>query len=700
MSITYEELTQDPKFNDERTQEYIEEHIDKSKRAMIVVDNTPKVEPKKVGKLTDFLSNKIREKTDHIPLLLHLPKDDAGVTLGFAFVAFENEKAADDAARKLNGFKMDRSHQFKTNLFTDWEKYQKTPDEYEEPSMGMDKFCEENLHAYLCDPAAREQYAITWREQSNSALRRHADPNKVAIFWNDYQVVNATDQGEPTELITKGKNWPQARFIRWSPLGTYFTEWTEKGINLWGGNNWTSMGTFPHADVQGYYWSPKEKYLVTMYSELIVWDVQLGKKIRRVHLPADAGQGDKQPFKWSHDEQFLAKLSEDNILLYDLEKNMKLIQPDKERVTTIYMPGVKALEWSPTDNYFCYWVPESNSIPARVTLVKVITKTLSDGTKDVQFETIAQKNLFRVQNISVRWHPQGDFLACKIERVKKSNQVVCAYELFRIRHKECAVETIELPDQVVAFDFEPRGHRFCVVHGGGNNLNNASFYTMGSVRSGEVKCLGTFSDKQVSRVWWSPKGKYCLLGGLEQPYNGRTMEFWNVDELDLMQTVEHFMCTNVTWDASGRFVTTYGSRMVRDTAMGCGFKIWTFQGRKVMEKNLDHFKQFEWRPRPPTLLTDKDIKTIKTKSRATWEKKYSEEESWLLEKDDRERRERMAAELASYKKRVAEIRKLFTDCHKRRRELQERSGVNFEYTTKTETVEELIEKKEEKVGRD
>lgn len=34
-------------------------------------------------------------------------------------------------------------------------------------------------------------------------------------------------------------------------------------------------------------------------------------------------------------------------------------------------------------------------------------------------------------------------------------------------------------------------------------------------------------------------------------------------------------------------------------------------GSKVFEASLEGFIQFQWRPRPPTLLRDKDIKDIK-----------------------------------------------------------------------------------------
>ena len=48
--------------------------------------------------------------------------------------------------------------------------------------------------------------------------------------------------------------------------------------------------------------------------------------------------------------------------------------------------------------------------------------------------------------------------------------------------------------------------------------------------------------------------------------------------------------------------------------------LWSFQGKILKRYQLDRFCQLLWRPRPPTLLTQKDIKEIKKNL-----KKYSVE---------------------------------------------------------------------------
>jgi hypothetical protein len=54
------------------------------------------------------------------------------------------------------------------------------------------------------------------------------------------------------------------------------------------------------------------------------------------------------------------------------------------------------------------------------------------------------------------------------------------FELFSIRDKDIPMEVLELPnksERVIAFAWEPKGHRFAVVHGDGPRPS-VSFYTM------------------------------------------------------------------------------------------------------------------------------------------------------------------------------------------------------------------------------
>lgn len=95
-----------------------------------------------------------------------------------------------------------------------------------------------------------------------------------------------------------------------------------------------------------------------------------------------------------------------------------------------------------------------------------------------------------------------------------------------------------------------------------------------------------------------------VLAGLRN-FSG-DLEFWDVDELQVVATGEHFHASEVEWDPSGRYLATAVSfwRHPTDT----GYIIWDFKGQILLKKNVDHFKQFCWRPRPPTLLSKEEMK--------------------------------------------------------------------------------------------
>ena len=56
--------------------------------------------------------------------------------------------------------------------------------------------------------------------------------------------------------------------------------------------------------------------------------------------------------------------------------------------------------------------------------------------------------------------------------------------------------------------------------------------------------------------------------------NGQ-LEFYNVDESETMATGEHFMCTDIEWDPTGRYVATVVTSVHQ---MENGFNVWSWNG--------------------------------------------------------------------------------------------------------------------------
>lgn len=59
--------------------------------------------------------------------------------------------------------------------------------------------------------------------------------------------------------------------------------------------------------------------------------------------------------------------------------------------------------------------------------------------------------------------------------------------------------------------------------------------------------------------------------------NGQ-LEFYNVDESETMATGEHFMCTDIEWDPTGRYVATVVTSVHQ---MENGFNVWSWNGQPL-----------------------------------------------------------------------------------------------------------------------
>lgn len=74
-----------------------------------------------------------------------------------------------------------------------------------------------------------------------------------------------------------------------------------------------------------------------------------------------------------------------------------------------------------------------------------------------------------------------------------------------------------------------------------------------------------------------------------------------------------------------------------------GFSIWDFKGQQLLHESQDRFKQFLWRPRPPTLLSKDQIKKVRRElrdhSRQFDEEDAAEENRGSAEKLAQRRRE-------------------------------------------------------------
>jgi translation initiation factor 3 subunit B len=617
-----------------------------------------------------------------------MPKDPStGLSKGYAFVEFGHPDEAAAARQQTQGYPLDKQHKFRVNLFDDFARYAAVPDEYAPPEAKALSAQHEGTHAWLTDRLARDQF-----------VERFGDDTVVA--WNDARRGRA-------EEVYKRTFWTES-FVQWSPLGNMLATMHRQGIACWSSKpsgEFVRAARFAHASAQLIDFSPGERFLMA-YSpvepsgprgggggggiNLSVFDTRSGKLLRRFEGPVDEyavgaaaapNGGLRWPFfKWAGglDDLYFARLGRNKLCVHQTS-DMYMIGKK-----SVELPGIADFEWSPAEPLLAVYTAESGQTPARVALMRIPDKT-----------ELRQKNMYSVSDAKIHWHPQGDYLAVRVERFTKTKKsTTTSFELFSIRERDVPAEVLELPDKThrcLAFAWEPKGHRFAIVHGEpGTARPSVSFYTMRDAKGRlGAQLVGTLANKSVNGLHWSPAGRNIVLSGL-RALNGQ-LEFFNVDEFETMAAAEHFMATDVDWDPTGRYVATSVNATHQ---MENGYNVWAFNGRLLYHAARDRFFQFAWRPRMPPMLPPEREAELQRNLKA-YSKRYDEEDEALLMQADADvlrERERLAAEWREWR----ESRESYAEAAAAfKREACGALADEPEYVVRAVAVEQILDVREE-----
>ncbi|XP_030839766.1 eukaryotic translation initiation factor 3 subunit B [Strongylocentrotus purpuratus] len=618
--------------------------------SVIVIDNIPQVGTERLPKLKNVI-RKVCSKYGEISTE-HYPESEDGKTKGYVFVEYKSPENAIEAAKQLSGYKLDKQHTFAVNLITDFDKFMNLPDEWTSPEKQPYKD-HGNMRNWLLDKECNDQYSVI------------SDGGETtAILLNSKTEAN---------VVEERKRWTET-YIRWSPLGTYLVTFHQKGIALWGGENFQQIRRFAHPGVQLIDVSPCERYIVTFSplndprdetQAIIIWDIKTGIKKRGFSCD---NASNWPVFKWSHDGKFFARMAEDTLGIYETPSFGLL---DKK---SLKIPGIREFCWSPASNIMSYWTPEEKENPARVTLMAIPSR-----------KELRVKNLFSVADCKLHWQKQGHYMCCKVDRLSKSkkNQFT-NFEIFRMQEKQIPVDSIEVKETIMAFAWEPTGNKFAILLGESPRIS-ASFYNIKP--KGKVELIKTIERKTANSLFWAPTGQFVVLAGLRS-MNG-VFEFIDTgnDTITVMNSTEHFMATDVEWDPTGRYVITgvsWWSHKV-DNA----YWIWSFQGKLLQKCDRERFCQALWRPRPQTPLTEEKIKEIK-KNMKSYSKIFEIQDAKKKSKASKELIERRQQQMNDFKEIVERMKKRY-DAEKETR-LGLRDGVDTdELEHDDDNEEEVVE---------
>jgi len=114
----------------------------------------------------------------------------------YIFLEYNNHLNALTAVKSTNNYKIDKSHTFKVNLFTDFNKFEDIPENWEPPKAQPFKAASD-LHYHLLEPDAYDQFCV---------LCGNGAGVSVQIWQNSAP--------EPTLLEERNVSWNKERFCR------------------------------------------------------------------------------------------------------------------------------------------------------------------------------------------------------------------------------------------------------------------------------------------------------------------------------------------------------------------------------------------------------------------------------------------------------------------------------------------------------
>ncbi|EEB09532.1 translation initiation factor eIF3b [Schizosaccharomyces japonicus yFS275] len=641
---------------------------------IVVIQGAPVVDESKKKDFFRFLTTRVFAKIGKVKENgLYMPFNDVNGTsksMGLVFADFENVDAADLCVQELDAKRIDKSHVFAVRKLNQLEKAFNTPEEFHFEEGEYHE--REHLRSWLADYYGRDQF-ISYAG------------NTVTVNWNR--------KSDVPEQVVSRENWTET-YVQWSPLGTYLVSLHLRGIQLWGGASWKMCARFLHPYVKFVDFSPSEKYLVSYSYEVVklppighparetmpfsdadegkncfIWDVQSGRILRSFKIAPGGDVKDPKKvvwpiFKWSANDKYLARMTPGQSISVYETPSMALV--DKK---VMKIEGVQSFEWCPVDDVvadkseqlLAYWTPELQNQPARVALVSIPSKA-----------TVRTKNLFNVSDCKLYWQSHGDYMCVKVDRHTKTKKSTFSnLEIFRVREKNTPVEVIDLKEVVLNFAWEPKSDRFAIFSandqslGSPNLKTNLSFYGLEKKKNtpSVFRHIATFEKKSLNSLFMNPKGRFLAAATLgsstqydlefyDMDFESEKKENENLANIQLIGSAEHFGMTDIEWDPSGRYLTT--SSTIWRHKLENGYRICDFKGTTLREELVNDFKQFIWRPRPPSPLTKEEMKKVR-KQLKEYNRLFDEEDIAEKSSANRElaaRRRRLIDDWEAYRQKV------------------------------------------------
>jgi len=261
------------------------------------------------------------------------------------------------------------------------------------------------------------------------------------------------------------------------------------------------------------------------------------------------------------------------------------------------------------------------------------------------------------------------------EGASKLTGVVSHLEIFDFSEKLVAVQTFQLSDPFIAFEWEPKGNRFCVLQGTSNKATPVVYRIEKGKPSPQV-ISKLEAGMQLNTVSWAPQGGWLAVFARNSSAGHVFFIDTNGSEATKTRGIEHPGVNFGAWDPTGRYFVT---ACIGDSRYDTSYRIHTFQGRELFRKSIETLCRFKWRPRPPVNLPEQKIREIRQNIKTI---------SQQFEEEDRREQQKLSKELLEKRKQVMdEFNKLRTE-HQQRREQEKEERIRLRDGFDTDTIDQ------------
>eukprot|EP01016_Furgasonia_blochmanni_P006122 TRINITY_DN1243_c0_g1_i3.p1 TRINITY_DN1243_c0_g1~~TRINITY_DN1243_c0_g1_i3.p1 ORF type:complete len:815 (+),score=365.10 TRINITY_DN1243_c0_g1_i3:96-2540(+) len=595
--------------------------LDASFNNFVVVTGLPKATSDKIQTLAKVLIEKVFVK-------LEINNYFKNITFGYtdekqqssdgtALVECDSPDNAKLFAQALNNYQLDKAHKILAYNLLDFDQITSSNDVFTPPKL----LPKEELQSWVLDPRFRDQFAVRYG-------------NKFQLNWFNF-LEKSTDDA----LKEVGGEFNTDSKVEWSRNGSYLISYTKIGFTLWGGKSLEKIAFFEHKNVKHVEFSYNEKYCISFNGQVheadstenfIVWETGLAERLRVFQ----AGPTDKVgSFKWSYDNSYLAKIGENVLAVYQLPSMNLLEDPTTQKKSMIRVPNIQSFAWSPTANTLAvaaHATPKERETNANVSSKIMIIDIPSR--KDRKWRAIP----WDMRNVEFFWDAQGSFVIARQERLKNKKPMFDMIHVGYFKKNEIDISDKEYGEKVRNIIPDASARRLAVVlpeidPSKENVASGQLKYDINILKIDEenntlhIRDLGRLSKRVSSEVYWSSSGLFFTVANTEQsnPNLGQ-IEFCYLKSLTSPPFAQIESCktttvnylTQVAWDPSGRFLTTFSARTGTYT-------IWNGFGETIYRDTLNDLTQLLWRPRPRSLLTpEKEAELAANLKNAT--KKYEE----------------------------------------------------------------------------